>query len=224
MYMVTLTAMGLDLSTMSKDTMINIFPEPSAAFSYYPGEVFVPDDPVKCVPSYPSEGETYSWDFGVADTDEDTSSMQEPVYYYQDTGIYSITFIVLSEYNCPDTLVKTIRAKGTGKLKVPNVFFAGGGGGGGAGGGGGDGAMIDDGSVDNDVFAPLSEGVIDYHLEVYTRWGEMLFSSDVKNYGWTGYYHSKLCKEDVYVWKVSGIYSNGEAFIEAGTITLLHNE
>jgi PKD repeat protein len=223
MYMVTLTAMGLDQSTMSKDTMINVYPKPSAAFSFYPEEVFVPDDPVKCVPSYPSAGETYYWDFGVTDPDvDDTSNLQEPAYYYQDTGIYNITFIVLSEENCPDTLVKQIRARGTGKIKAPNVFFPSkrGGGGGGA----GDGGMIDDGSMENDIFAPLSEGVLDYHLEIYTRWGEKLFSSEVKNYGWTGYYHGKLCREDVYVWKVSGTFSDGQSFVETGTITLIHNE
>jgi PKD repeat protein len=219
MFMVTLTARGLDLSYMSKDTMINVFQRPSATFTIFPEEVYVPDDPVKCVPSYPSGGETYFWNFG----DGDTSALQEPLHYYQDTGRYSITLIVINENGCSDTLTREVLTKGTGKLKAPNVFFAGGGGAG-SGGGVDDGATIDDGSTDNSVFAPLSEGVVDYHLEIYTRWGEKLFSSDVKNYGWTGYYHGRLCKEDVYVWKVTGTFSNGEPFIQTGTITLLHDK
>jgi gliding motility-associated-like protein len=112
---------------------------------------------------------------------------------------------------------------GAGNINVPNVFFPGNGGGGNDGDGNG-GANIDDGSLDNSIFAPLSDGVLEYHLEIYDRWGEKLFSSDQKNYGWTGFYRGKLCKEDVYVWKVSGMFSNGEAFVKAGTITLLHNE
>jgi PKD repeat protein len=215
---VILTALSLDGVQLTKDIVIDVFFRPSAAFSYFPETPYVPDQPVKCVPEFPADSLYYLWDFG----DGDTAQIESPAHFYQDTGSYIITFIVASENSCSDTLTKPIQTLGTGQLKAPNVFFPGSGGSGGD--GTGDGAYIEPGSLDNSVFAPLSEGVLEYHLEIYNRWGERLFSTDMTNYGWTGYYRGKLCKEDVYVWKASGFFSSGEAFNKAGTITLLHNK
>jgi PKD repeat protein len=216
---VTLTALSLIQTQLRKDTVIDLYFKPSAGFSYYPEQPYIPDQPVKCSPEFPADSLTYFWDF----SDGATDTVESPVHFYQDTGVFSITLIATTEHGCVDTLTKELVALGAGNINVPNVFFPGNGGGGNDGDGNG-GANIDDGSLDNSIFAPLSDGVLEYHLEIYDRWGEKLFSSDQKNYGWTGFYRGKLCKEDVYVWKVSGMFSNGEAFVKAGTITLLHNE
>lgn len=209
---VRLTAKGLDGSDLLKDTVIQVFGMPSAAFNITPEIAWVPDNPVLCSPVYKSNTWLYSWNFG----DGETSDSMEVVHYYKDTtstGQFEITLNVVTEDNCTDMASKTIMAKTSGKIESPNVFFPGGGG---TGDGGG---LIGDG---NSVFAPVTEGVVEYHLEVYDRWGERLFNSDSKEIGWTGYYHGRLCKEDVYVWKVFGKYANNVKFIKAGTITLLH--
>lgn len=211
---ITLTASGLDKSEVSKDTTINIFKKPSSAFTVLPDEINIPDQSAHCVPNYPQAGESYNWDFG----DNHSSQQQEPEHFYEDTGKFIITLIVISEKGCSDTLSKNIHAVSAGKIIVPNVFFPGFGS---SGGGGGDGGIVSPISVDNSIFAPMSEGVVEYHLEIYTRWGEKIFSSNTKELGWTGYYQGKLCKEDVYVWKVYGKYSSGQVFNKAGTLTLL---
>lgn len=133
------------------------------------------------------------------------------MHYYNDTGQFIVQLIVFSEDGCSDTLQQEVLATSAGTVMAPNVFFPNGGGAGGGAGlvDGQGGGFIDDDGTGNAIFVPLTEGVIEYHLEIYNRWGEFLFSSDVKNYGWAGYYKGKLCKEDVYVWKVYGKYSDG---------------
>ena len=59
-------------------------------------------------------------------------------------------------------------------------------------------------------------------LQIFNRWGELIYESHDINIGWDGYYKGSLCKQDVYVWRVEGKYSNGRRFRKAGDITLLH--
>jgi hypothetical protein len=199
-----------------KDTSITIYERPSSDFTARPDQVIVPDQPVYCKPLYPKEGETYLWNFG----DSTTSTEKEPVHYYKSENNFIISLIVTSGNNCRDTSSngsgagEGIKALGGGLLKTPNGFTPNM--------GGTTGGEVIEGDYSNHVFAPLSTGVVEYHLEIFNRWGERLFKSDVKNLGWDGYYMGKLCKEDVYVWKASGKFSNGKSFTKAGTITLLH--
>lgn len=215
---ISLTASGIDKSIVNKDTTIDVFEKPSSAFSALPDEVYIPDQAVHYSPRYPVEGEFYYWDFG----DNQTSRKPEPQHFYQDTGHFTVTLIVISEKGCADTLDKMIHAKISGNVIAPNVFFPGTDSDGGGTGGGNGGGIVSPDDLDNSVFAPMTEGVAEYHLEIYNRWGEKLFASDSKELGWSGYYQGKLCKEDVYVWKVFGKYSTGQTFIKAGTLTLLH--
>ena len=58
-------------------------------------------------------------------------------------------------------------------------------------------------------------------FKIFNRWGEQIFESlDVKQ-GWDGYYNGIICQQDVYVWKVTGKYSNGKSFTKAGDVTLM---
>jgi PKD repeat protein len=211
---VRLTAQGLDCSTSQKDTIIQVFETPNASFNVTPDTPWIPDNPVFCSPVYQSVNWQYAWNFG----DTITSDSMEVAHYYKDTLTYKISLFIVTENGCTASASKNIKGKVAGSIKSPNVFFPNIGGGGGGGGSGDGGGQVGDG---DDVFAPVTEGVVEYHLEVYDRWGERLFHSNSKDIGWTGYYQGKLCKEDVYVWKVFGKYANNIKFIKAGTITLL---
>ena len=73
----------------------------------------------------------------------------------------------------------------------------------------------------NDIFYPLFSGVVDYQLEIYNRWGEKIFITNDICIGWDGYVNGVLAPQDVYVWKVSVVYKNGEPYKEYGSLTLL---
>ena len=88
--------------------------------------------------------------------------------------------------------------------------------------GGQDVSNIPASEINQYFFPPVKEKVDDYHLQIFNRWGELIFETDDINIGWTGYYKGKLCKQDVYVWLVEGKYSNGKPFKKAGDITLLY--
>lgn len=71
------------------------------------------------------------------------------------------------------------------------------------------------------MFFPYTKGVSVYKLQIFNRWGELIFESNDLRQGWDGYYKGKLCQQDVYVWKVDMTFNNGKTFIKTGDVTLL---
>jgi gliding motility-associated-like protein len=103
----------------------------------------------------------WSWDFG----DGTTSSDSLPFHSYYETGSYDIQLIVLSGLECLDTLVITVDV--VEGLIVPNVF-----------------SPNNDGW--NDVFDVRTSAVGPFKLEIYNRWGNIVFSNNSPLISWDG--------------------------------------
>ena len=77
----------------------------------------------------------------------------------------------------------------------------------------------------NDTFKPVfSEYGINqacYRLEIFDRWGQMLFSSLEQAKGWDGSVKGELCKEGSYVWKIRYCSLDGRVFDRIGYVILL---
>lgn len=50
----------------------------------------------------------YHWDFGVNNLLNDTSNVEEPIYTYPDTGVYSVTLVANPGLSCSDTTVRDV--------------------------------------------------------------------------------------------------------------------
>jgi gliding motility-associated-like protein len=71
----------------------------------------------------------------------------------------------------------------------------------------------------NDAFYPVFENVSSYRLQIYNRWGELLFSETDK--AWDGYYKGELVKEDVYLFLLEYMDCNEVYRFLNGTFTVL---
>ena len=207
-----MTINGYDGTTaqMVQEQIIHVYPNASAAFTITPNEVSVPSQPVYCL-NLSQNANSYEWHFG----DDNVSNEINPIYYYQEEGIYSITLIANNEYNCPDTMTlhDAVYANEGGMIDFPNAFTPDP--------TGGNGGSYNPTSYDNNVFFPINTGVTEYQLQIFNKWGEMLYESNDVNKGWDGYYRGMLCKQDVYVWKVTARFVDGQRFEQAGDVTLL---
>ena len=77
------------------------------------------------------------------------------------------------------------------------------------------------GDGNNDIFSPKGLGVKTYNLEIYDRWGEMIFQSGEFNKGWDGTFKGLNVKDDVYIYKVSIIDQNVRSYTKTGHVTLM---
>jgi PKD repeat protein len=161
--------------------------------------------------------ERFLWDFG----DGDTSWLVHPEHQYQDppNTWYTITLTGWTEHNCMavDSIVNAVFVRGEGRIKYPNVFYPNI-----SGPTGGNLSGIS--NFDNTVFRPYRDGVVEYHLQIFNRWGELVFETQDLNQGWDGYYKGRLARQGVYVWRVDGKYSNGLPFEKKGDVTLLYKK
>ena len=209
-FQVKLTVTGPGGQDTFDDFFIDVYPKAKAYFKVTPSVVYVPEQAIHCY-DLSEDAETWYWEFG----DNEISTEQSPLHYYHEAGEYDISLTVNTEHNCPDTytIPRAVIAESIGEVSFPNAFTP-------IPNGPSDG-KYDPNDFDNDVFHPIFSGVEEYRLSIFNRWGELLFESNDPNIGWNGYYRGKLCKQDVYVWKVEGKYINGLGFVQSGDVTLL---
>jgi len=150
------------------------------------------------------------WNFGDGDT---LLNATNPSHTYLDFGTYPVVLSTVNQYGCKDTLELPIIIDPYYTFDAPNAFtpnpY------------GGSGGYYDPTSLTNQVFHPMSEYVIDFHMLIFNRWGEIVFESFDINIGWDGYYRGELSAQDVYVWKIDITYVDGYQISEVGDLTLL---
>jgi len=57
-----------------------------------------------------------------------------------------------------------------------------------------------DGNDLNETFRGYGEGVLEFHLMLFDRWGQLIFETYDFNTPWNGYFEGRLVQQDVYVW------------------------
>jgi len=214
-YSVTLTVEGFEAGLFDveqKTDYVYVYKTPRASFFNNKNEVFIPNDPV-VFSNTSFDGDSYLWDFG----DGNTSTEESPTYFYQEEGEFEVMLIASSNFGCADTflLPNTIFAQLKGEIRVPNAFTP-------NPNGPNDGRINPASSAElNDIFYAKMNGVLQYELNIFNKWGELLFVSNDQNIGWNGYYRGELCQQDVYVWKIKAEFADGREVVKVGDLMLL---
>jgi len=103
------------------------------------------------------------WDFGFGEI----SAEQNPTVTYSDTGRYIVSLIVTNAFGCSDKMQNEILVRPEFTIFIPNAF-----------------TPNNDG-LDDDFMA-YGDGLKSYQMIIYNRWGEQIFQSDNKAFGWNG--------------------------------------
>ncbi len=190
---------------------VEVYRNPVVNFKAVPETVLLPDAEVQLF-NMSEYGTAYHWEFG----DGSFSEEEQPKHLYTELGEYDVSLTVWTEHGCTGymEIPGAVKVTGSGQIIFPNAFRPDS-----SGSNGGYYSISEPHS--NTVFHPWWEGVEDYTLRIYNRWGEFLFESNDVMRGWDGYYQDKLCKQDVYVWKVWVTFTNGTSLVKAGDVTLL---
>ncbi|MEX2429287.1 MAG: immunoglobulin domain-containing protein [Bacteroidales bacterium] len=221
-FTVRLVASGGGGNSDPASQVIDVFATPQVFFNYAPDSVFVNDKPVRFfnLSNYAVE---YLWDFGdVSEFDDEvdpknTSTEADPTHIYMYEGWKDVKLIGRNE-SCVDSLLIPMAVKviPAGELQFPNIFRP------------GDSPMsgvnpneLTDDQRNTIFFPGVNKQVQEYHLFIYNRWGNLIFRSDDINVGWDGFINGQKAAQGVYIWKVTGIYSNGSPFTDAGDVTLV---
>ena len=193
-YNVTLTAInGGCRDSVTQAAAVNIYPKPLADFIYnLTANGF--HDPV-IFTNTTLNGITYFWTFG----DGDTTIEKDPTHQYNGEGPYRVTLYTVSNKGCKDTISKALGVDYSGTLYVPNVFSP------------------EVGVGESAIFKPKGLSLKEYHLEIFSTYGQLLWDTyKLENgqpvEGWDGMLKGTLLPQDVYVWKIRAIFTDGKAW------------
>ena len=83
-------------------------------------------------------------------------------------------------------------------------------------------AFTPDGDGINDLFGAKGEGIKEYRLLIYDRWGEQVFKSESIDHQWDGTYNNNNAPEGSYVYELYVQNEEGNDFKkQTGSVTLL---
>ncbi len=211
--------------------------KPFASFDARPDVIFVPDTQLDIFNfSTSPQNLQFTWDFGDGDVltappapsntiavpagthnGRTKGTYEEPSHFYKVEGIYELTLYANFDHGdgvvCTDTLKHTVQARQGGITKVPNAFTPGT--------SGPTGGQSGNGSF-NDVFLPIVKGADEFNLQIYDRWGNLIFESNSNQIGWDGYsVDGKLMPAGVYVYKLTVRLSDGQRSTQIGDVTMI---
>ena len=146
--------------------------------------------------NYSLNATEYDWSFGDGTWDSEI----EPNHYYdsETPGEFLVTLFAYNEFGCVDSMSRVISQVEELLFYVPNTFTP-------------------DGNEYNNDFKPVfgsGYSAEDYSLEVYNRWGEIVFMTQNMSFGWDGTTpNGDIAMNGTYVWKMtlkSDITSTGQ--------------
>jgi len=145
-----------------------------------------------------TNGVNYQWLFG----DGSQSSLVHPNHIYSESGTYHITLVAEDANGCLDSVMKPISIEDEFYIYVPNTF-------------------IPDNDRVNEVFSGSFLGVSSVYMEVYNRWGELIFESDEINFKWNGTYRGEMVPIGTYTWKLTYARGSKREFTKYGHISVI---
>ena len=142
----------------------------------------------------------WGWSFN----DWEYSADEHPTFLFTDTGLVDMTLIVGNSAGCYDT---TLRQMGPYfpifYLHVPNAFTP-------------------NGDDLNQNFKPIiNPYLMKYNLQIYNRWGELLFTTDDPTESWDGTFMEKPVQEGVYVYILYATDLMGNFHKDKGVVALM---
>lgn len=191
--------------TLAKDDFICMSLQPTASFIYSPHYISEFSNEINFT-NTSSNASNYFWDFGV---DTIFSTEEHPTQLFSDFSkdFYTIELVAINDLGCSDTSIQIIRVEEELIYYVPNSFTP-------------------DEDLINPTFKPVFTSGFDinsYRIEIFNRWGELIYSSLDLNEGWDGTtINGQKVKDGTYVWKITfATTKNSERISKLGHVNVI---
>ncbi len=172
---------------------------PEADFTLTPEETILEEATISFTNgSTSNDPMTYYWDFG----DNNTSDDEDPVHTYTAAGTYTVTLVTTSANGCENTTEKEVLIHPDFAVYAPNAF-----------------TPNDDGL--NDVFEVKGLGIKHFQLQIYSRWGELIYESDNLEEQWDGTFNGNKVPAGTYVYKINYTSMIDKDYDLEGTVTVM---
>ena len=155
--------LGCYIDTVFND-LIKVESPPVANFKWSP-DIISGFDPRAILNSISERDIGWEWTIN----NEDISFQESFEYVFADTGFHQVALLVEDQYGCKDSIIKTIDVVPGTTYFLPNAF-----------------TPNQDGNNEEFKGVGIFDGITDFKLSLYDRWGSMIFSTSDINEGWDG--------------------------------------
>lgn len=170
--------------------------EPTANFEII-GPVLFNDLPITFQNS--SQGAvSYEWEFG----DGQNSTMVHPNNTYDEPGTYYVTLIATNHIGCKDTIQKPISIEEEWYIYIPNTFTP-------------------DGDRYNNTFEVSVVGIEILTVQIFNRWGQLIFEDDDPRFKWDGTYNGNYANDGTYTYKINYTTISGRTESIVGHVNVI---
>lgn len=140
------------------------------------------------------------WDFGNGYT---VDNIYDAVGIFPDSGLFDVQLVVMNELGCPDTVVIPFRVWEQETFFIQTAFTP-----------NGDGV--------NDVFEIKQKGIVEWHIQIYDRWGKLSWETYDVNEFWDGKHIETGVDvpQGAYSYTINLTWYTGKQFSKMGTITI----
>lgn len=171
--------------TNTFNSLIEGYAYPTADFYVNPNPASVFEPEVDIFSQ--SSGDAISFQWFAEGAEPDFSTLENPTFKYpSEVENYPLILVVENGNGCRDTVERLVRIQNEVLIFAPNSFTP-------------------DADGANDRWRVHIQGIdiSSFHLELYNRWGELVFESFDPNGEWDGTYGGMgIVKEGTYIWKI----------------------
>jgi len=199
-FSVTLTVSSANgcVSTETYTDYMTEYPKPTAHFDVDPKRAELLFARMKVTDL--SSPNVVEWEY---DFDEGMNQfVQHPLHVYQDTGTFTITQYVTTDFGCLDTAFTTVTVDPEFYFYIPNTFTP-------------------NSDAHNQTFYGTGVGVVSYHMLIFDRWGSQVFESNDMNYPWDGTKNGHPVQQGVYSYMFNIIDIKGDPHQYVGHVNLV---
>ena len=182
-------------------TLITVNPLPIPAFTADP-QTTTSDKPLITFNDFSTNTINWSWNFGEPSSGtNNVSSSESPTHSYAGDGTFTVWLVTESKDGCSDSISSVVNISELNSFYVPNAFIP---------------------DFDNNkFFQPYGADISYFVLNIFDRWGELIFKSETKSQPWDGNFNGKKAEPGVYVWYIKYFNNKGLSKKAWGRVTLI---
>ncbi|MDG1331831.1 MAG: PKD domain-containing protein [Crocinitomicaceae bacterium] len=205
-YPVTLTLETVDgcISTLTllQADLVNVRPSPEAGFSVTPDYTDICNSTISFIDESIGGND---WFYFYDDSTATGSGEASPNYTYLTAGTHYPMQIVTNQYGCKDTAMSSLYIEPF-TLYAPNTFTP-------------------DGNQFNNTFIAIAYlPMVEWKLQVFSRWGELVYETTDIYEGWDGTLpNGRMAQDGVYIWKATYVSCEplSQEKVETGHVNLI---
>ncbi|MBK9338647.1 MAG: gliding motility-associated C-terminal domain-containing protein [Lewinellaceae bacterium] len=193
------------IGCFTADTFVNLIrvePSPVANFTYFPDSLLTQFNNTIQFTDLSVGANRWNWQFD----EYGTTTKQNPTFTFPDTGLMQVTLIVTHPQGCKDSLTRYLDFSPEIRWFMPNAFTPNG-----------------DGQNDGFRGKGYLDGVVNFNMTIWNRWGELVFETANPEEEWNGRKLNTggMSPDGVYVYLVTFTAPRGEKQEFKGYATLI---